>query len=82
VVNTVAKPGEVPARANLLLNLRPGMAVRLIGEPHTGKLATVLNLPNEPVLLDNGLRVACAQVDLGANERALVPVTNLEVIGR
>jgi hypothetical protein len=82
VMNVAPKAGDVPARANLMLTLRPGMAVRIVGEPYTGVAATVLNLPTDPVLLDNGMRFQCAQVELSSGERIFVPLANIEVSGR
>lgn len=82
VMNVSPRAGEVPARPNTLLTLRPGLAVRIIGEPYTGVAATVLNLPTDPVLLDNGMRFVCAQVELSSGERIFVPLANIEVSGR
>ncbi len=83
IVMTVApKAGETPARHSAMLTLRPGLAVRVIGEPYTGAAATVLNLPSDPVLLDNGMRFHCAQVELSSGERVFVPLANIEVSGR
>lgn len=82
VMNVVPKTGEVPSRPNLMQTLRPGLSVRVIGEPHTGAAATVLNLPSDPVLLDNGMRFQCAQVELSSGERVFVPLANIEVSGR
>ncbi|MBK8134858.1 MAG: hypothetical protein IPK52_03295 [Chloroflexi bacterium] len=82
LMNVAPKSGEVPARPNSMLTLRPGLAVRVIGEPYTGVAATVLNLPSDPVLLDNGMRFVCAQVELSSGERIFVPLANIEVSGR
>jgi hypothetical protein len=82
VMNVQPKGSEVPSRPVVNLTLRAGMTVRLWGGDVSGILGTVVNLPNEPVLLDNGLRVPCALVELGGDKRQLfVPLANLEVIG-
>ncbi|MBK9122059.1 MAG: hypothetical protein IPM16_02915 [Chloroflexi bacterium] len=83
IVMTIApKPGETPVRPNLMLTLRPGMTVRVIGAPYTGMSGVVLNLPSDPVLLDNGMRFVCAQVELSSGERIFAPLANIEVSGR
>lgn len=82
LMNVAPRAGETPTRPNLMLTLRPGMAVRVVGEPYTGVAGTVLNLPSEPILLDNGMRFTCAQVELSSGERAFIPLANIEVSGR
>jgi len=56
--------------------------VRMIREPYMGQTGIILDLPKAPVLLDNGLRVPCAQVELVAGDKLFVPLANLEVLGR
>lgn len=81
VMNVQPKQGDVPVRPNPNLTLRTGMAVRIFGGDHSGQLGSVVNLPNEMVLLDNGLRVPCALVELGGDQQIFAPLANLEVIG-
>lgn len=83
VINLPAtRAGERPPAPNLALTLRPGMTVRLTRPPYAGQIGQVSNLPKTPHLLDNGLRVPCAQVELVAGGTAFVPLANLEVLGR
>jgi hypothetical protein len=82
VVNLPMRAGERPPGPNLGLMLRPGMTVRLTRAPYAGQIGQVSNLPKTPHLLDNGLRVPCAQVELVAGGTAFVPLANLEVLGR
>jgi hypothetical protein len=82
VMNVQARAGESIARSSVNLTLRVGMSVRAVGGAYGGMLGNVVNLPNDPILLDNGLRVPCALVELGGDAGKLyVPLANLEVIG-
>jgi len=58
------------------------MTVRMLREPNMGQTGRILDLPKSPILLDNGLRVLCAQVELVAGEQLYVPLANLEVLSR
>lgn len=82
VINLPAQQGEVPSRPNVMLSLRSGMNVRVTREPHPGMIGRIIDLPKTPMMIDNGLRVACAQVELVAGETVFVPLANLEVLGR
>ncbi|MCB9453675.1 MAG: hypothetical protein H6672_19775 [Anaerolineaceae bacterium] len=80
-VNSSARAGEKASEPQISLTLKAGMSVRLTRPPYAGRVATVLNLPKTPTLLDNGLRVLCAQVELSSGERAMIPLANLESLG-
>jgi hypothetical protein len=82
IVNLAPKEGEIPARPNIMLTLREGMNVRVTRAPYAGLTGLVVDLPESPVLLDNGLRIRCAQVELVIGETVFVPLTNIEVLGR
>lgn len=83
VVANVSTRGEKkPTAPNPMLALRPGMNVRCTREPHQGLTGKVAVVHSTPVLLDNGLRVPCARVELVSGETADVPLANLEVLGR
>jgi hypothetical protein len=58
------------------------MDVRLTRSPHIGSIGKIADLPKTPQMLDNGLRVPCAQVDLVTGERVMAPLANLEVFGK
>jgi hypothetical protein len=45
-------------------------------------IGTVTALPERPQLLDNGLAVKCAEVELVTGERLTVPLANIEITGR
>lgn len=61
---------------------RMGQNVRLTREPHAGSIGEITNLPKTPQLIDNGLHIMCARVLLVTGESPLVPLANLEVLGR
>jgi hypothetical protein len=65
------------------LPLAIGATVRVTRLPHIGRLARVINLPESPITVENGLRVAAAEVQFSDNsEIAFVPLANVELIGR
>ncbi len=69
-------------RANPNTTLNVGSVVRLTRPPHAGEVVRVTDLPKMPVLLENGLRVPCAQVEFPNGESRPVPLANIEVYGR
>ncbi|MFQ3536094.1 MAG: hypothetical protein SNJ58_09455 [Aggregatilineales bacterium] len=65
------------------LPLVAGATIRVTRLPYMGRIAKVLNLPESPVTMENGLRVAAAEVQFSDNsEIAFVPLANVELIGR
>jgi hypothetical protein len=81
LISVPLNPGERPPLPNQLTPLRIDREVRLIGGASAGMVGHVIDLPKEPVLLDNGLRVPCAEVELVTGERMSVPLANIEVSG-
>lgn len=71
---------EVPA-TRVDLPLQKGMRVRLRRAPYAGRVGQVVDLPDQPTLLENGLRAICAKVKLQNGEQVLVPRANLESLG-
>lgn len=71
-----------PARPNAMMALRPGMTVRITREPYLGLTGRIMDVPKKPVLLDNGLRILSAQIELVVGETVFVPLANLEILGR
>lgn len=82
IVINVPSGDRQPSRPNPRLALKKGMTVRLMREPHRGAIGEIMDLPESRVLLDNGLRAMCAQVQLVAGGQVNVPLANLEVLGR
>lgn len=82
IVNVQPKPGDTPSRMNIMLTLKAGALVRITRAPYDGQNAHIVDLPKSPIVLDNGLRTACARVELAGGEQVIVPLANLEVIAR
>lgn len=81
VVNLTARGGLRVQTPMLDIPLQTGMNVRLTRGPYAGSVGQVVHLPKTPYLLENGLRVPCAQVQISTSESAFVPVANLEIFG-
>jgi hypothetical protein len=81
IVNQPPKSGQRPGPPDTEAVLQPKMAVRLTRGPYAGLVGQVVHLPKTPYLLENGLRVPCAQVALATGEATFVPLANLEVFG-
>ena len=61
--------------------LRVGLQVRARRAPFAGRIGDITDIPTQPVMLANGLRVRCAQVKFADGERAMIPLANLESLG-
>jgi hypothetical protein len=70
-----------PVQVQEMVLLEVGMKVRISREPHFGLVGRVTDLPNQPLLLDNGLRVPCARVEIMVGEIVDIPLANLELAG-
>lgn len=81
IINVPLQPGERPPPPQLGTVLQVGREVRLTSGESAGMIGQILSLPKEPVLLDNGLYVPCAQVELVTGEKVHVPLANIEVSG-
>lgn len=81
LINVPFDPGDRPSAPNLNVTLRPGIQVRLARGDAAGAIGVITNLPKTPILMDNGLRVSCAQVELVTGEKITAPLANLEVTG-
>ncbi len=82
IVNPSGRGASRAVRPNVNQALTVGTSVRLTRIPHLGDVGTVVNLPKTPILLENGLRVLCAEVESVTGEKLTVPLANLEVFGR
>jgi len=60
--------------------LAPGVAVRIIRDPHFGLLGTVAALPENPALLDSGAKARVLEVALERGGTVTVPRANVERI--
>ncbi len=77
VINVPLTGTNRPPAPNTTQPLRRGDPVRL----GSGAVGRVVDLPKTPVLLDNGLRVMCVQVELVAGEKVIVPLANIDYLG-
>jgi hypothetical protein len=82
IVNIAARAGQRPPAPSEDWTLERGMNVRLTRGEHAGMSGQITDLPKMPHLLDNGLRLPCAQVQLITGESTFVPLANLEVFGQ
>ncbi len=82
IINLPPKSGGRPPAPDVDRALSPGMTVRLTREPHAGWHGEIVELPPAPQPLANGLRVPCARVSLASGETVVVPLANLEFMGR
>lgn len=82
IINPTGRMTNRPPRPNINLTLATGSSVRLTRPPNAGQVGKIINLPKTPYLLENGLRVPCAGVELVTGEKVTVPLANLEVFGR
>jgi hypothetical protein len=60
--------------------LELGSQIRVIREPHFGRLGKVVSLPPELVALETEARVRVLEVDFGNGSRAILPRANVEMI--
>lgn len=79
---TVPLPSGVrPTAPPPNLALSEGIAVNVVRGDGTTATGIINNLPNTPVMLDNGLRVMCALVKMTTGETTHVPLANIEIYG-
>jgi hypothetical protein len=60
--------------------LEVGSQIRVIREPHFGRLGKVVSLPPELVALETEAKVRVLEVDFGSGSRAMLPRANVEMI--
>lgn len=60
--------------------LEVGTRIRVIREPHFGRLGRVAALPPEPEAIPTGARVRVLQATLDGGERVTIPRANVEII--
>lgn len=77
----IADPGVEAAVRPQVPGLRPGSRVRILREPHAGRLAVVEALPSWPQAVESGERLEAAVVSLEGGGRATVALANLSEVG-
>ncbi|RPI99942.1 MAG: hypothetical protein EHM39_05655 [Chloroflexi bacterium] len=73
--------GATPPIPTLDRTLEIGAQVRILRAPWDGLIGEVVELPETPQVIGNGLRVPSATVRLPGEQRGLVPLANLELLG-
>ncbi len=81
IVN-VPLANERPTPPLLNLSLQLGMIVRVARADGASVFGKVISVPRNPVMLENGLKLPCAQVETVTGERIFAPLSNIEVPGR
>ncbi len=72
---------QAPEDASLTIeDFARGQSVRVVRAPHKGKSGTIETIYNKPVKFPSGVRVLGAEVVLSDDERATIPLVNLEKI--
>jgi hypothetical protein len=74
--------GQLPPVPEMDQPLVEGSIVRLTRAPYTGMTGRVRQLPDSPRAVENGLRLAGAEVQLSSGRTVFVPLANLELLGR
>ncbi len=63
-----------------MVGLTIGTTIRVIREPHFGRLGKVVALPPELVALETEAKVRVLEVDFGDGTRTILPRANVEMI--
>jgi hypothetical protein len=63
-----------------LVQLNPGVRVRVLRQPHPGAVGQVRELLAGAIAMPSGIMANCARVELEEIGTAVIPVSNLEVI--
>jgi hypothetical protein len=74
-----AEEGRSPEEATPVA-LQVGAQVRAVRAPHTGAVGTVVDLPALPQMVESGVALPVAVIDLEEEESVFVPLANLELI--
>lgn len=71
----IEKEGEIEIKG-----VEPGTKIRIIREPHFGKLGKVLSLPSELKLIETGTHVRVFEIQLDDGTKVVLPRANVEMI--
>lgn len=77
VHDPVGLEAEIPQE---IIPLRPGVAVRALRKPHTGRVGLVRELQPYGTVFPSGIISRCAKVDLQGIGVREIPLVNLEII--
>jgi hypothetical protein len=68
---------DVPSEA---VQLVVGRRVRILRAPYAGREGSVVSLPEGLLPVGNGIRVQCAEVELGETGLVRMPIANLDIL--
>ena len=74
--------GAVPAAPSIAQALAVGALVRLTRAPLEGMIGTVKRVIETPRAVENGLRLAGADVQIAPGKTVFAPIANIELLGR
>ena len=77
----IALPAEASKQAEEITHFKPGQQVRVLRAPYRGAVGGLMAVLPGVTLLPNGLMTQVAEVRFEGNEKALIPLANLEVLG-
>ena len=77
----IALPAASVNPAEDVVRFKAGQQVRILRAPYRGKIGGLAGILPDMVTLPNGLGVQVAEVRLEGNEKVVVPLANLEVLG-
>ena len=63
-----------------LVTLELGKQVRVVQSPYRGMVGTVSQISGNQIM-PNGLRTESVEITFGEEEKVLVPVANIEILG-
>lgn len=81
IIIPLLSPSELPTTPRVGDPVRVGARVRLLRAPYAGLVGVVSALPLRPGVVESGLKVHGALVDLGAGRIVFAPLANLELLG-
>lgn len=73
-------PREATESARAAGILEVGTSVRVIRDPHFGRIGRATALPSEPQVLDSGSKARVLEVEFDSGQRVFVPRANVELI--
>ncbi len=72
---------KIEDTAALSIGLVPGMRVRIINNPHFGRLGYVKSLPSDLKTMESGSKLRVLEVTLDDGRQITIPRANVEIIG-
>jgi len=80
VIIPLGSEDNLPMEAAGPVPLEEGRQIRVVRAPYLGSVGTITHLPALPQTVESGARLLVAEVEFDGDERAMVPVANLELV--